>query len=214
MSTQLQNDFITAEEYLRLERAAEFKSEYYNGVIYAMAGARRKHVRIVTSIIYVLESQLRERDCNVYTNDLRVCVDPVKGLYTYPDTIVTCGEEKYLDNQFDTLLNPVTIIEVLSESTAKYDQSAKFELYAEVESLKEYVLVAQNRVSVSYFSRQPEGKWLLTSAQKLSDTLHFGAIDCQLKLTDVYAKVDVKEGFEALTEEDIKRLKGKTYYDE
>ncbi len=214
MSTQLKNEYITAEEYLRLERAAEFKSEYYNGKIYAMSGARRKHVRIVTNLVYSLESQFRERDCNVYANDLRVCVDPIKGLYTYPDTIVTCGEEKYLDNEFDTLLNPVTIFEVLSDSTAKYDQSAKFELYAGIESLKEYVLVAQDRVSVNHFSRQPEGKWLLTAAQKLSDTLRLEATECELKLTDVYAKVDVKEGFDALSEEDIKRLKGKTYYDE
>lgn len=193
MSTQLQNEYVTAEEYLRLERAAEFKSEYYNGKIYAMSGARRKHVRIVTNLISVLNGKLIDRDCDVYASDLRVCVNPQIGLYTYPDVIVTCGEEKFLDNEFDTLLNPVIIFEVLSKSTASYDRTEKFELYGAIESLKEYVLVAQDRAKIEHFARQPKGQWLMTRVQGLDAVMKLNAIECELLMREVYRRVEVKE---------------------
>jgi len=201
MSTQLQNNFITAEEYLRLERAAEFKSEYYNGKIYAMAGARRKHVRVAGNISRELGNKLIDRDCDVYQSDLRVCVNPRIGLYTYPDVIVTCGEEKFLDNEFDTLLNPVIIFEVLSKSTASYDRNEKFELYGAIESLKEYVLVAQDRAKIEHFARQPNGQWLMTVAQGLDSSIKLDAIECELSAHEVYRRVEVKEELVSLKSE-------------
>lgn len=201
MSTQLKNEYITAEEYLRLERAAEFKSEYYNGKIYAMSGARRKHVRVAGNISRELGNKLIDRDCDVYQSDLRVCVNPQRGLYTYPDVIVTCGEEKFLDNEFDTLLNPIIIFEVLSKSTANYDRNKKFELYQEIESLKEYVLVAQDRARIEHFARQPSGQWLMTIAQGLDATIKLDAIACELSAREVYRRVDVKEELASLKDE-------------
>ncbi len=201
MSARIEPEYITAEEYLALERKAEVKSEYYNGVIYQMSGARRKHVRVAGNILRVLGNKLLERDCDVYQSDLRVCVNPQTGLYTYPDVIVTCGEEKFLDNEFDTLLNPVVIFEVLSKSTANYDRNEKFDLYRKLETLKEYVLVAQDRVKVEHFARQPSGQWLLSVAQRLDDTIKLDAIDCELQVRDVYLRVDVKEELTSLRSE-------------
>ncbi len=201
MSARIKPEYITAEEYLALERKAEFKSEYYNGVIYQMAGARRPHNRIVSSLVSRLDEQLREPDCNVYANDLRVCVNPQTGLYTYPDVIVTCGEERFLDKEFDTLLNPVVIFEVLSDSTEKYDKGKKFDLYDGIESLREYVLVASDRVRIDHYTRHADGNWLLKIRRKLDDTIKLEAIECELRVTDIYLKVKVREGFDSLKDD-------------
>ena len=119
---------LTEEEYLAAERQAEFRSEYFAGEMFAMTGATRQHNRIVTNLVARLDEQLREGPCNVYANDLRVKVEST-GLYTYPDVIVTCGQEKFADDVFDILLNPLVIIEVLSDSTEAYDRGKKFEHY-------------------------------------------------------------------------------------
>ncbi|MCP9494439.1 MAG: Uma2 family endonuclease [Pyrinomonadaceae bacterium MAG19_C2-C3] len=201
MSAQLETTYITAEEYLALERKAETKSKYYNGVIYAMSGARRKHVRVAGNISRELGNKLIDRDCDVYQSDLRVCVNPQRGLYTYPDVIVTCGEERFLDNEFDTLLNPIIVFEVLSKPTASYDRNQKFELYGAIESLKEYVLVAQDRAKIEHFARQPSGQWLMTIAQGLDATIKLDAVECELSAREVYRRVGVKEELASLKDE-------------
>lgn len=213
MSAQPQAQFITAEEYLDLERKAETKSEYYDGVICQRAGARRKHVRVVSNLVSHLDRQTQDRDCNVYASDLRVCSNSVTGLYTYPDVVVTCGEEKFLDSEFDTLLNPPVIFEVSSNSTARYDRNEKFELYESIESLQEYVLVAQDRVKIEHFVRQGLGQWLLKIVQSFDGAIKLESINCELLARDVYAKVDVRDGI-IFSEEDIRRIKGKTFHDE
>src|SRR5262249_39888199 len=127
MSTPTKSRF-TPEEYLALERAAERRSEYYAGEIFAMGGASRKHIVIVANISGQLWSQLKGRPCRVYPNDMRVKVSPT-GLYTYPDVAVVCGLDQFDDDHQDTLLNPTVIIEVLSKSTEAYDRGKKFEHY-------------------------------------------------------------------------------------
>ena len=130
--------FITPEEYLERERAAEFKSEYYNGEIFAMSGGSRNHVLIAGNCQMALRSALKDKGCLVFQSDLRVHI-PSNDLYTYPDVVVVCGEEQYLDNQKDTLVNPVLVVEVLSPSTESYDRGQKFEFYRSIASLQEYV---------------------------------------------------------------------------
>src|SRR5215207_6350571 len=130
---------LSEEEYLAIERQAEFRSEYVAGEMFAMAGASRRHNRTVTNLVVALDNQLRARPCNVYSNDMRVKVQST-GLFTYPDVVVTCGEERFADGEMDVLLNPVVIVEVLSDSTEAYDRGKKFESYQSIESLKEYVL--------------------------------------------------------------------------
>ena len=182
--------YLTPGEYLAIERKAEFKSEYFNGEMFAMAGASERHVLIVTNLVAELRGQLRRRPCTVYSTDLRVRVSPA-GLYTYPDVVVVCGQAQFADDQKDTLLNPTLIIEVLSDSTKDYDRGDKFQHYRTLASLTEYVLVAQDKCHVEHYVRQPENRWLLSETNEVKDTIHLSSIECDLALAEVYDKVDL-----------------------
>lgn len=151
---------LTPEAYLEIERQAEFKSEYYKGEMFAMSGATRFHVRLSSNLVHEIRKVLDGERCFVFSNDLRIHI-PSNGLYTYPDVGVVCDEDIYQDEHFDTLLNPVLLIEILSKSTESYDRGRKFEFYREIESLQEYVLVAQDRKSIEVFYRNEQGSWSL-----------------------------------------------------
>jgi len=138
-----------------------------------------------------LRALLRDGPCTVHQSDLRVATDPQRH-YTYPDVIVTCDSPQFIDQHFDTLLNPKVIVEVLSDSTEKYDRGAKFERYRAVASLAEYVLVAQDRIHVEVYSRQP-GSWVLREHGNSADEIELASIGCRLKVAEVYAKVTFEE---------------------
>ena len=175
------------EEYLVMEREADFKSEYRNGQIVAVPGASRQHNFIAINISSGLHIQLLERACEGYTNVMRVKVSD-SGLYTYPDVVVVCDEPRFDDNHFDTLLNPTVLVEVLSPSTENYDRNDKFLSYQTLESLQEYILVSQNGVHVEQYIRQ-DGKWILREFCSLDDVLQIASIECELALRAIYAKV-------------------------
>ncbi len=180
--------YLTPEAYLVLEREATIRSEYFNGQVYAMAGASRAHNLIAGNILSGLHAQLRTRTCQVYANDMRVKIFPTE-LYTYPDVVVVCDEPRFEDAELDTLLNPTVLIEVLSPTTEAYDRGEKFAQYRQVASLSEYILVAQNCVRVEHYLRQGT-QWLLTAFGKQDDVLNFVSIGCELSLREVYAKVE------------------------
>jgi Uma2 family endonuclease len=182
--------YLTPEEYLVIERKAEYKSEYLNGEMFAMAGASERHVTIVANLMYLLVGQLRGRPCKAYASDLRVRVSPT-GLYTYPDVVVVCGQPQFADDQKDTLLNPTLIIEVLSASTKDYDRGGKFEHYRSLVSLQEYVLIDQEKYHVEHFMRQPDSRWLLAETNNLEDAIQLLSISCRLALAEIYDKVDL-----------------------
>ena len=188
MSTQPKT-FLTPEQYLEIERKAEYKSEYFNGEMFAMAGARLAHNLLVANLVRELGQQMRSRPCLILPSDMRVCVSAT-GLYTYPDVVGICGEPQFLDDQTDTLLNPALVVEVLSHSTEAYDRGRKFESYKSIESLREYLLVASDRIHADLYNRQPDGRWLLTSADKLEDSLTLESVGAQLTLADLYEKVE------------------------
>jgi Uma2 family endonuclease len=181
---------ISEEEYLRLERESEVRHEYFAGEVFAMVGASRAHNLIAGNTYASLHAQLRKRPCEIYNNDMRVRV-PVTKLYTYPDIIVTCGESQFADEEFDTLLNPTIIIEVLSPSTESYDRGKKFQHYRTIRSLKEYLLITQDAYHIDQFVRQGEINWLLTEHDGPTATVQLASIDCTLVLADIYEKVDV-----------------------
>lgn len=181
--------FITPEEYLKFELQAETKHEYFNGEIFAMSGASERHVSIVTNLVINLGVKLRGRPCKVYSTDLRLRVNPT-GLYTYPDVIVVCGERRFAENQKDTLLNPTLIIEVLSESTKDYDRGEKFTHYRTIDSLAEYITIAQDKPHVEHHTRQAKHSWLLVETKLIEDRLHLSFINCDLSLTDIYDDID------------------------
>lgn len=177
----------TAAEYLAQERQAESKSEYIDGYIVAMSGVSRYHDRIAGDVFASLHGQLRDGPCDIYTSDMRVR-NVVTGRYTYPDASVVCGEPEFEDEELDTLLNPTLIVEVLSPSTEGYDRGDKFAAYRQLPSLQEYVLIAQNRPSVDHYQRQGE-QWLLTAVTDLAGSVRLPAIDCELRLREVYRRV-------------------------
>ena len=183
------NSFLTPAQYLEIERKAEYKSEYFNGEMFAMAGAKEAHNLVVINTGAALHRQFRSRPCRVYPGDMRVHV-PATGLFTYPDVIAVCGEPRFLDDQRDTLLNPGLIVEVLSPSTEAYDRGRKFEQYKSIESLREYLLVASDRVHADLYTRQADGRWMLTSADTLESALTLESVGAQLTLVDLYEKVE------------------------
>jgi Uma2 family endonuclease len=182
----------TPGEYLALERAAEFKSEFFDGQIYAMTGASRNHNRVAGNAFAALHAQLRGRPCEAFIGDMRVKVNAT-GLYTYPDVVVVCGGPRFEDDQVDTLLNPTVVIEVLSESTERYDRGEKFAHYRRLDSLQEYVLIAQLQVRVERYVRQGE-QWLLSEIGDPDDEVEVGAIGCRLALREIYERVEFQEG--------------------
>jgi len=187
MVAQPKKSSLTAEEYLAVERKARFKSEFYKGEMFAMAGADKAHNLIVSNVLRVLGNQLLERDCNLYPSDMRVKVRQLDK-YTYPDISVTCGEEIFEDDQVDTLLNPVLIIEVLSDSTEAYDRGMKFEHYQHIGALSEYLLIAQNSCRVEQYMRQHNKKWTYQEFHSLDDVVALKAIGCVLALKEIYFK--------------------------
>jgi Uma2 family endonuclease len=190
MSTVPQRRF-TPEEYLALERQAEYKSEYLDGQIYAMTGASRQHNRIVLNAGAALHGRLRGGPCEAFVNDMRVKVSPT-GLYTYPDIAVVCGEARFEDRELDTLLNPAVVFEVLSDSTEKYDRGEKFVHYRRQESLAEYVLVAQSRIRVEHFQREGD-RWMLSEVNGPDSTLRLNTVGCEISLRDLYERVEFPE---------------------
>lgn len=188
MSTQAKN-YLTPEQYLEIERKAEFKSEYCQGEMFAMSGAAYPHVLITGNVFGELRQQLRGGPCLPLSNDMRVRVTPTD-LYVYPDVVVVCGEPRFADDTFDTLLNPTVIIEVLSPSTEAYDRGQKFEFYRSLESLAEYVMIASQRISVERYTRQPGGSWNFDARTSLEDSIDLKSLGCTLLLADLYEKVD------------------------
>jgi Uma2 family endonuclease len=180
---------LTPQEYLARERKAEFKSEYYRGEMFAMAGASWEHTLIKDNTAHAARNQLADGPCRVLTSDLRVKIDAT-GLYTYPDVIIVCNTPQFDDEMFDTLLNPRVLIEVLPDSTEEYDRGTKFKHYRQIPSLQEYVLIAQNEPRVERFVRQPNGDWLWTEFTDQTHPFTFGSIPVKLAFADIYRGVD------------------------
>src|SRR5437868_10735248 len=187
MST-LPSYYLSPDEYLAIERKAEFKSEYVDGVMYAMAGGSERHNLIAGNTLTALNNQLREAPCRVYPSDLKVRVPNSKRFF-YPDVSVVCGETKFADDERDVILNPVLIVEVLSESTAAFDRGKKFQSCQQIESLQEYLLVAQDEYVLEHYLRQETGHWLYTKVSGLNETIVLPTLRCQLTLQSIYNKV-------------------------
>ena len=180
--------YVTPEEYLRRERLAEYKSEYLNGEIFAMTGASRQHNRITINISSSLNLQLKGRPCETYAVDMRVKVR-ASGLYTYPDVAVVCGDPQFEDEYVDTLLNPTLLVEVLSQSTERYDRIAKTSYYRTIDSLAEHLLEAQDEIRLEQYVKRSNGQWLLSEYKELDGVVELTSIGCELRLSDVYDRI-------------------------
>ena len=185
--------YLTPEAYLELERKATTKNEYMNGETITMAGASFAHNFITFDTAIHLNNQLMDTECQVVsTGDLRVKVGQTES-YFYPDIVVVCGEPRAEDNVFDTLLNPTLIVEVLSASTEMYDKDEKFTHYRQIDSLQEYILIAQDEVHVMQYRRH-EPEWIPTEFRTLADVVPLLSNQCELPLQHVYRRVKFDNG--------------------
>jgi Uma2 family endonuclease len=183
---------ITPEQYLEMERAAEFKSEYFEGQVYAMAGGTYPHATIITNVSGELRQALKQKPCTVTSSETRLRVSS-GGLYTYPDVMVVRGEARFADDQKDTLLNPTLIVEVLSKSTEANDRGFKFAQYRKLDSLGAYVLVSQSEPRVETFHRQADERWVLSEFVGVDAVCRFESLNCQVLLSDIYHRVTLGE---------------------
>lgn len=180
--------YLSPEAYLERERAADDKSEYLWGEMYAMAGSSPEHSIITVNLTGTMFALLKGRTCQAFSNDMKVRTDP-RGLYAYPDLSVVCGEPRFHDEKRDVLTNPTVIIEVLSPSTEAFDRGRKFAQYQTIDSLSDYLLVAQDEPQVDHYARQPDNRWLLTPARGIEARVALVSIDCRLALAEIYDRL-------------------------
>lgn len=179
---------FTEVEYLDIERNAEVKSEYHKGSIFAMSGASRNHNLIVTNTIAELRNFLKETFCEVYPSDMKVKIEK-HNLYTYPDITIICDKPIFLDNRKDVILNPVLLIEVLSNSTEAYDRGKKFRFYRDIPTLREYILVSQNDRKIEKFVLNNTYFWSFMDTKEDDKFIFLDTIQMKLSLDEVYNKV-------------------------
>jgi Uma2 family endonuclease len=179
---------VTEAEYLEIERAAEFKSEFYQGEMFAMSGGKPQHSLIATNLAREFSMRLRSSECVAYNTDLRIKIE-ASGLYTYPDLSVICGPLRFAEGTDDTVVNPTVLVEVLSDSTEAYDRGTKFEHYQQIPTLQEYLLVSQKAARIEQFRRQPGGDWLLKVAAGMDQSLELPSLAIVIPLAEVFARV-------------------------
>ncbi|MFN0087554.1 MAG: Uma2 family endonuclease [Blastocatellia bacterium] len=196
MALPQENIFFTVEQYLALERAGEDRHEYIDGHLYKMAGESLEHSRINVNLLTLLNTQLRGKKCEALSPNMKVRSGPYireqksrKGMFSYPDVTIVCGEPRFHDEHRDVLVNPTVIIEILSESTEVFDRDEKFRRYqTNIDTLQEYGLVSQALPLIQVFSRHPEG-WLYRQAIGLAATIRLPSIECRLPLVEVYDRI-------------------------
>ena len=210
MSLPLASPRYSAEEYLALERDTEERHEYLDGQVYAMAGESPEHGAICMNLSRIISTQLLGRACQAFSKDMKVRSGPLpglsqrtKGLFSYPDLLVVCGELRFHDEHRDVLLNPAVIIEVLSPATEAFDRGEKWARYQTwLPELSDYLLVSQSKPQIEHFHRQAGGEWLYSLVNNPRESLRLISIDCILQLADVYDRVAFPvEASENLSEE-------------
>ncbi len=179
---------LTPGEYLAFDRAAEIRSEYYDGQMYAMSGGSLNHGIIISNIVRTVSDALGDRPCLVISNDLRVRVH--SRFYAYPDVVVICGEPKFAGDRQDIVLNPPLLFEVLSRSTERYDRVFKRAEYQTIPSLREYVLVSQFEPRIEVFRPQPGGDWLFSEWTGMEAVSCLESLGCELPLSRAYRNVN------------------------
>jgi Uma2 family endonuclease len=178
---------MTQEEYLAFERASEEKHEYADGEIFAMSGGTREHSLAAANVLGELRSALLDRPCEVHGSDMKIKAAATRK-YHYPDVSVVCGQPLFEDETRDVLLNPKLIVEVLSDSTERYDRGDKFTSYRTLDTLEDYVLVSQTAVLVEHYHRLPDGMWLYRALGP-GERLALGSLGCEIPVERIYLKV-------------------------
>ena len=182
---------FTELDYLESDRNSEHKFEFLYGEMYAMTGASFHHNVITGNLFSIIHSIFKHRNCHVFMADMRVRVS--EEILTYPDILIVCGEVQFTDDHLDTVKNPVCIVEVLSDSTEKYDRGGKFQNYRKLDSLQEYILISQNQILVEKYLRKQNDLWEYTAFSEKEKSILFDSIGSELSLMDIYAKTGLLE---------------------
>jgi Uma2 family endonuclease len=185
-------NYVSPEQYLEMERAAETTHEYYKGEVFAMSGASWQHNVIAKNINTIFLPFLKGKPCDMFGSDLRIHI-PENTLYTYPDFSIIPGNPETTDDEEDTIIKPSVLIEILSKSTKDYDRGTKFNLYRSIKTLSEYILIDSTSVSVEIFTRHDDNSWILTEFKQLTDHFVISTIGLTLHLHDIYDDVSFEE---------------------
>jgi len=175
-------------EYLAMEEVADYKSEYFNGEIFAMSGGTPDHSSVAVNVTIALGTRLTTKPCRVFNSDMRLHIES-NSLYTYPDVMVICGKIELVKRRNDTVTNPVLIVEVLSESTRDYDRGMKFNMYKQVPSLQEYVVVESENPRVECYRRGADDQWVVEMIDDTSATVRLASVACEISISEIYRKV-------------------------
>lgn len=181
--------WLSPEEYLAIEREAEFRSEYFDGVMYSLAGGTLSNSHIMGNLAGKFRSALKKRPCLVMPADARVRVGKGR-MYCYPDVVVACEPRQFAENDKDTLVNPTVVIEVLSPSTEAHDRGTKSEQYRTIESLQAYALVSQNAPHVEIYHRNAAGEWVVSDVNGLDAACDFDGLGIKIPMAEIYDKVE------------------------
>ncbi len=181
---------FSPDEYLEFERAAETRHEYVDGEIYDMAGESLAHSQVCINIARELSLALKGSRCQALSPNMKVRAES-RGMFAYPDLSIVCGEPVFHDSQRDVLLNPKVIIEVLSPSTQRYDQTKKFFRYRkELPSLTDYILIYQDTAFIEHHERQADGRWVHNAFDGLEDTFRIPSVECEIPVSEIYDRVE------------------------
>jgi Uma2 family endonuclease len=181
---------LSVEEYLALDRAAEQRSEYYDGEIFPVVAATWEHARVAANAVRRLSERLDGHACQAASSSIRIQVSPTK--FVYPDLVVVCGNPAFADEARDTITNPKVIVEVLSPSTADYDYGGQFALYRSLASFEEYLLIAQDEPRIEVFRKTEDRRWILTSYEGIENTVRVESLDISLPLSEIYMGVALR----------------------
>ncbi len=190
MALAQRHPIFSVEDYLDFERVQSERHEFLDGNVYAMAGESPRHSTICFNLYSIIGSQLRGKRCRGYSPNMKVSTNE-KGLFSYPDLAIVCGEPKYHDKKSDVLINPTVIFEVLSPSTEHYDRGEKFLRYVNgIESLTDYILISQNNPAIEHFQKQSNGEWEKTEIEGIESILRVASIECEISLSELYDLVE------------------------
>jgi Uma2 family endonuclease len=177
--------YLSGEEYLMIERAASYKSEFYHGEMFALAGASFNHNVISLNLVHLLHKFLQKRKCTIFHSDMRLYI-PTSSLYTYPDVMLSCGKIEFLDNAQDTILNPILIAEVLSPSTENYDRTVKFDFYRAIPTLQDYLLISQDKIKIEGYNRTGEKSWNFIEYDENNNTVLLSCLNKQFNINELF----------------------------
>lgn len=180
---------MTPDEFLASVRSSEFRSEYFNGEVFAMSGGTDAHGFLCAKAIHLLIDALEGKPCHVAGSNLMVQTGAREG-YCFPDVVVVCGKSEYADERKDIITNPVLVIEVLSPSTEKWDRGGKFDYYRRLSSLRDYVLISQDEMRVEWFSRRDNGDWIFHAVTGPEGVVDLESVNATLPLARLYKNIE------------------------